>query len=87
MPKFGIVSDDRLSGELINLVRKKISPIATPDRIQWAKDLPKTRSEKIMRRILRKIVNGEVDSFGDISTLANPEAIQAIVTSYSSHVG
>ncbi|MFK3617880.1 hypothetical protein WJ883_10495 [Coxiella burnetii] len=79
-PKAGATINELLSDELIALVRKKISPIATPDRIQWTNDLPKTRSGKIMRRILRRIVNGETENLGDISTLANPETVQNIIT-------
>lgn len=78
-PKAGIATHQQLADELIELVRKKISPIATPDHIEWTDDLPKTRSGKIMRRILRKIVNGETDKLGDISTLANPEVVKKII--------
>ena len=60
-------------------VRKQIGPIATPDVIQFAPGLPKTRSGKIMRRILRKIASGEKENFGDISTLLNPEVVQEIL--------
>ncbi|WP_230593214.1 AMP-binding enzyme [Coxiella burnetii] len=63
-PKADATINELLSDELIALVRKKISPIATPDRIQWTNDLPKTRSGKIMRRILRRIVNGETEIWG-----------------------
>lgn len=68
---------DELSNELINLVAKKISPIAKPAKIIYVNDLPKTRSGKIVRRVLKKIMKGESD-FGDISTLANPECIEMI---------
>ena len=68
-----------LKKELIEQVRRVIGPIATPEYIQFAQALPKTRSGKIMRRILRKIVNGEIEKLGDISTLANPETVQAII--------
>ncbi len=78
-PKAGVTVNQQLTDELIQLVRKNISPIATPDHIQWVDDLPKTRSGKIMRRILRKIVNGEIEALGDISTLANPETVQFII--------
>ncbi|MCZ6546424.1 MAG: acetate--CoA ligase [Chloroflexi bacterium] len=60
-------------------VRKEISPIATPDRIQFVDGLPKTRSGKIMRRILRKVAEGEPDKVGDVSTLADPAVVEAIV--------
>src|SRR5690606_33428725 len=65
-----------LEKELVTHVRKEIGPIASPDRIQWAPGLPKTRSGKIMRRILRKIAAGELDNFGDISTLADPQVVE-----------
>ncbi|MFA7386154.1 MAG: acetate--CoA ligase [Thiohalobacteraceae bacterium] len=71
----GIEPSDGLRKELIALVRKEIGPIATPDIIQWAPGLPKTRSGKIMRRILRKIAANEVESLGDISTLADPGVV------------
>ena len=60
-------------------VRKEIGPIATPDYIQWAPALPKTRSGKIMRRILRKIAANEVHELGDISTLAEPAVVQDLI--------
>ena len=66
---------EALRKELVALVRKEIGPIATPDVIQWAPSLPKTRSGKIMRRILRKIAANEVDSLGDTSTLADPGVV------------
>jgi acetyl-CoA synthetase len=68
-----------LQRELIAWVRKEIGPIATPDVIQWAPGLPKTRSGKIMRRILRKIAAQETDSLGDISTLADPAVVEELV--------
>lgn len=61
---------------------KDIGPIATPDIIQWAPGLPKTRSGKIMRRILRKIAVGEYDALGDISTLADPGVVQQLVDTH-----
>ena len=72
---------DALKKELVALVRKEIGPIASPDMIQWAPSLPKTRSGKIMRRILRKIAANEVDpkGFGDTSTLADPSVVQMLV--------
>ena len=70
---------DALKKELIAWVRKEIGPIATPDAIQWAPGLPKTRSGKIMRRILRKIAANETDALGDTSTLADPTVVQELV--------
>lgn len=71
--------EDSLKQELINHVRKEIGPIATPDRVHWAPALPKTRSGKIMRRILRKIAVGELDSLGDTSTLADPKVMEDLL--------
>ncbi|MBT4748137.1 MAG: acetate--CoA ligase [Rhodospirillaceae bacterium] len=71
-------SDD-LRTELIQWVRKEIGPIASPDIIQWAPGLPKTRSGKIMRRILRKIAEGDASNLGDISTLADPSVVDDLV--------
>ncbi len=68
-----------LRRELRDWVRREISPIATPDVIQWAPSLPKTRSGKIMRRILRKIAAKETDQLGDISTLADPGVVQQLI--------
>ena len=65
--------------ELTNWVRKEIGPIATPDVVQWAPGLPKTRSGKIMRRILRKIATDEFDTLGDISTLADPSVVERLI--------
>ncbi|MDE0713796.1 MAG: AMP-binding protein, partial [Gammaproteobacteria bacterium] len=76
-------SDD-LRTELVNLVRKEIGPIAKPDVIQWAPGLPKTRSGKIMRRILRKIAENELDSLGDTSTLAEPSVVDDLVANRGS---
>ena len=70
---------DALKKELVAWVRKEIGPIATPDVIQWAPGLPKTRSGKIMRRILRKIAANETDALGDTSTLADPAVVQDLV--------
>ena len=70
---------DALRSELRDWVRKEIGPIATPDFIQWAPSLPKTRSGKIMRRILRKIAANEHDQLGDISTLADPSVVESLV--------
>jgi acetyl-CoA synthetase len=70
---------DELKTELRNWVRKEIGPIASPDHIQWAPGLPKTRSGKIMRRILRKIAENNHDSLGDISTLADPTVVADLI--------
>ncbi len=77
--KTGYTADDNLKKELAKHVRNEIGPIATPDVIQWAPGLPKTRSGKIMRRILRKIAEGEPDKVGDTSTLADPSVVQDLV--------
>ena len=77
--KSGIKADDDLKKELIKHVRKEIGPIATPDKIQWADGLPKTRSGKIMRRILKKIAAGDTKEMGDTSTLADPSVVDALV--------
>jgi acetyl-CoA synthetase len=77
--KAGIGSSEQLRQELRATVRQIIGPIAAPDVIQWAPCLPKTRSGKIMRRILRKIAANEVDSLGDISTLADPAVVQNLI--------
>ncbi len=70
---------EALKRELVACVRRDIGPIAAPDAIQWAPGLPKTRSGKIMRRILRKIAAGEFDSLGDVSTLADPAVVAELV--------
>lgn len=75
----GVEPTEALRTELRDWVRKEISPIATPDFIQWAPSLPKTRSGKIMRRILRKIAANEHDQLGDISTLADPSVVDSLV--------
>ena len=75
----GTEPSDALRDELIKLVRSEIGPIATPDIIQWAPGLPKTRSGKIMRRILRKIAANEMDSLGDTSTLADPSVVDDLI--------
>lgn len=77
--KSGITPTDELKKELTQHVRKIISPIATPDVIQWAPSLPKTRSGKIMRRILRKIAENEIHNLGDTSTLADPNVVKDLV--------
>ena len=78
-PMAGVEPDDDLRAELIQLCVKEIGPIAKPDIIQWAPGLPKTRSGKIMRRILRKIAENELDSLGDTSTLADPSVVDHLV--------
>ena len=75
----GVEPSDELRSELVRHVRKEIGPIATPDIIQWAPGLPKTRSGKIMRRILRKIAANEVDALGDTSTLADPAVVDDLI--------
>ena len=73
------VADDQLATELRQWTRKEIGPIATPDLLQWAPQLPKTRSGKIMRRILRKIAANEYDQLGDTSTLTDPAVVDDLV--------
>ncbi|MCF7202828.1 acetate--CoA ligase [Pseudomonas oligotrophica] len=75
----GVTADDTLRDELCRWVRREIGPIAVPDVIQWAPGLPKTRSGKIMRRILRKIATDEYDALGDISTLSEPGVVQQLI--------
>lgn len=82
----GVPYTDDLKKELKNHVRKEIGPIAAPDVIHWAPGLPKTRSGKIMRRILRKIASNEVDQLGDISTLADPSVVEALKKSFEKKV-
>ncbi|MBF0374168.1 MAG: acetate--CoA ligase [Alphaproteobacteria bacterium] len=77
--KTGEKATEELRKELVNWVRKEIGPIASPDLIQWAPGLPKTRSGKIMRRILRKIAANEFDALGDTSTLADPAVVDDLV--------
>ncbi|TCZ66062.1 acetate--CoA ligase [Roseicella aquatilis] len=77
--KSGEEPTEALRKELVAWVRKEIGPIASPDAIQWAPGLPKTRSGKIMRRILRKIAANETESLGDTSTLADPSVVQDLV--------
>lgn len=71
--------NDNLKNELHQHVRKAIGPIANPDKIHWAEHLPKTRSGKIMRRILRKVAAGEFDQMGDVTTLADPSVIEELI--------
>ena len=75
----GESADAALRAELVKWVRREIGPIATPDAIQFAPGLPKTRSGKIMRRILRKIAEGEIGNLGDTSTLADPAVVADLV--------
>ena len=77
--KEGIEPTDDLKKALVAHIRKEIGPIATPDKMQFAPGLPKTRSGKIMRRILRKIAQGAVDELGDVSTLADPSVVDSLV--------
>ena len=77
--KTGIEPSDALKRELVQMVRHEIGPTATPDIIQWAPGLPKTRSGKIMRRILRKIAENELGNLGDTSTLADPSVVDDLV--------
>ena len=75
----GEVSSEELRKELVLWVRKEIGPIAQPDVIQFAPGLPKTRSGKIMRRILRKIAEDDFQNLGDTSTLADPAVVTDLV--------
>jgi acetyl-CoA synthetase len=75
----GMEPSDELRTELVQQVRREIGPLATPDIIQWAPGLPKTRSGKIMRRILRKIAANDMDSLGDTSTLADPAVVDELI--------
>jgi acetyl-CoA synthetase len=76
----GFEASDELRSALVAQIRKEIGPFASPDAIQWAPGLPKTRSGKIMRRILRKVAAAEVDDFGDTSTLADPGVVDELVS-------
>jgi acetyl-CoA synthetase len=77
--KTGAAASDQLKKDLVAHVRKEIGPIASPGKIQFVSGLPKTRSGKIMRRILRKVASGELDQLGDTSTLADPSVVDEIV--------
>ena len=77
--KQGVTAHDALAQELKQHVGQEIGPIAKPDVIQFAPGLPKTRSGKIMRRILRKIAEGEIGSLGDTSTLADPSVVDDLI--------
>jgi acetyl-CoA synthetase len=76
----GVEKTEELRKALIAHVRKEIGPIATPDIIQWADALPKTRSGKIMRRVLKKVAANDFSDFGDTSTLADPSVVDELVT-------
>ena len=78
-PMAGVEPTDALRQELVALVRKEIGAIASPDVIQWAPGLPKTRSGKIMRRILRKIAENDLKNLGDTTTLADPAVVDDLV--------
>jgi acetyl-CoA synthetase len=75
----GVEPTDELRAELQKWVRKEIGPIAKPDLLQWAPGLPKTRSGKIMRRILRKVAADDFGSLGDTSTLADPSVVDDLI--------
>lgn len=75
----GVEESEDLRKELVQHVRKEIGPIASPDLLQWAPGLPKTRSGKIMRRILRKVAENELESLGDTSTLADPSVVEQLI--------
>jgi acetyl-CoA synthetase len=75
----GVEPSDDLRDQLVQCVRKEIGPFAAPDRLQWAPGLPKTRSGKIMRRILRKIAEDDYGNLGDTSTLADPAVVEDLV--------
>ena len=75
----GVEATDELVNELKQWTRKEIGPIATPDLLQWAPQLPKTRSGKIMRRILRKIAANEYAQLGDTSTLTDPAVVDDLI--------
>jgi len=77
--KSGVAKSDELKKELVAHVRQLIGPIATPEKIQWADGLPKTRSGKIMRRILKKVAAGDITDLGDTTTLADPSVVDDIV--------
>lgn len=80
-PMVGVEADQNLKQQLVDLCAAEIGPIAKPDGIFWAAGLPKTRSGKIMRRILRKLASGEFNDLGDISTLADPSVVEKLTSS------
>ena len=75
----GVKDSNQIIEDLKNTIRKKIGPVATPDYIHLTAGLPKTRSGKIMRRILRKIASNEFESLGDTSTLADPSVVNSLI--------
>jgi acetyl-CoA synthetase len=75
----GVEKTDDLKKELRMHVRQEIGPIATPEKIQFADALPKTRSGKIMRRILKRIAAGQIDDIGDTTTLADPTVVETLI--------
>ena len=77
--KTGQTPTDQLKSEIVSQVRSDVGPHASPESIQFTDGLPKTRSGKIMRRILRKIATGETSDVGDVSTLADPEIVQQLI--------
>ena len=77
--KMGVEKTDALKLELRNHVRADVGPIASPEKIQWADALPKTRSGKIMRRILKRIAAGQIDDIGDTTTLADPTVVETLI--------
>jgi acetyl-CoA synthetase len=79
MTNVGVQEDETLRNQLTQWVRKEIGPIAAPDQLQFAPGLPKTRSGKIMRRILRKIAENEFSNLGDTNTLSNPEVVEQLI--------
>ena len=81
----GEQGDDELKSELVGLVRKEIGPIAKVNIIQWSPGLPKTRSGKIMRRILRKVAANEINDLGDTSTLADPTVVENLIENRQNH--
>ena len=83
----GTEATDQLRRELVMWVRREIGPFAAPDHVQWAPGLPKTRSGKIMRRILRKIAENDMGNLGDITTLADPGVVEDLVKGRAEHLG
>jgi acetyl-CoA synthetase len=83
----GVEASDNLRNELQQCVRKEIGPIAKPDLIQWAPGLPKTRSGKIMRRILRKVAADDFAELGDTSTLADPAVVDDLIENRQNRAG
>jgi acetyl-CoA synthetase len=77
--KEGVTKTNDLKSDLISHVRNSIGPIAKPEKLQFAEALPKTRSGKIMRRILRKIASGDIHNLGDITTLSDPSVVEVLV--------